>query len=134
MTARAITAFVLQFGFVRFLLRRCLAVVSIFGEDRPNDPRRLTRHSNRCKADGVSFEKLHDQRVNALWVAMGTLHLRRHANHKQTSKISVSLLADAARPLFAATRSVERRKAQPGGNSPRIRTARFASQMVLAFA
>lgn len=115
MTARANMAFDLQFGLVRLLLCRRLAVVGIFGEDCPVDPGRLVRHSNRCKTDGFALEKLHDPRMHTFRVSTGTLNLGCHANHEQSSKISVSLLADAAKALFTTARLVQRRKSQPGG-------------------
>ena len=54
MTARAIIAFVLQFDFVWLLLCCCLAVVRIFGEDRPDVLGRLVCHRNSCEANGFS--------------------------------------------------------------------------------
>ena len=101
MTARAIMAFVLQFGFVRLLLCRCLAVVRIFGEDRPDNPGRLVRHSNRCEADGFAFKKLHDPWMHTFRVSTGTLYLRGHADHEQSSKIAITFLADTPQTLFA---------------------------------
>jgi hypothetical protein len=115
MTARAIMAFVLQFGFVRLLLCCSLAVICVFGEDGLDDPGRLVRHGNRCEADWFSFQKLHDPRMYTFWVSTRTLNLRGHADHEPSSQVSVSLLIDASKARFTPARPVQRGNPKPGG-------------------
>ena len=103
MTARAIMAFVLQFGVVRLLLSCGLAVIRVLGEYRPDDPRRLVRHRNGSEADRFALKKLHDPRVHTFWVPTGTLNLRGHADHEQSSDIAITFLADPTQTLFATT-------------------------------
>jgi hypothetical protein len=59
MAARAIMTVVLQF--LRLRLRSyCLAVVRVFGEDRPNDLRSFIRHSNCYDKNGFVVSKRRD--------------------------------------------------------------------------
>ncbi len=65
----------LAIPFLVFGLCGSLAVISIFGEDRPDDPCGFVCHRDRGQSDGFAFKELHDPGMHAFWIAAGALHL-----------------------------------------------------------
>lgn len=47
--------------------------------------------------------------VDAARISTGTLNLRGHADHEQSSEIAIAFLADTLQTFHATTRSVQRR-------------------------
>jgi len=91
-------------------LRR--SIVSPLGHDRPSDARHLIGNGNGDKLGRLLGQQPHDPGM-LLRIQPRLLNNGGCTDHKQPSKVAISLLGDAAEPLLATRRVLPRHQSDP---------------------